>query len=209
MKSLILKELRYRLPYALISVIVFRLCWYINESYYYLEMSYFLFPIIFCGMLFRSEDEIELIRTSNIKLSTLLIVRYLITFLYMVLLPVVMLVINGGDNWWKYVVSLVTTLLFSTSFSLFYRVVFKNPYSTVLFSLFTHTLFVFSFNVFLGSILKINNTKAFQRFSPYGSERISNMGVYGNNRMIMTGIALAVIVISYIILRRKEKFYRE
>ena len=209
MKNIILKELRYRLPYALISVIVFRLCWYINESYYYLEMSYFLFPIIFCGMLFRSEDEIELIRTSNTRMSTLLIVRYLVTFLYMVILPVVVLVINGGDSWWKLVVSLVTTLLFSTSFSLFYRVLLKNPYSTVLFSLFTHTLFVFSFRVFLGSVLKITDTKAFQRFSPYGSESISNMGVYGNNRMIMTGIALAVIVVSYIILRRKEKFYWE
>ncbi len=209
MKSIIFKELRYRLPYALISVIVFRLCWYINESYYYLEMSYFLFPIIFCGMLFRSEDEIELIRTSNTKLSTLLLVRYFVTFLYMVILPIAVLAINGGDNWWKCVISLVTTLLFSTSFSLFYRVVLKNPYSTVLFSLFTHTLFVFSFKVFLGTILKIDNAKAFQRFSPYGSESIINMGVYGNNRMIMTGIAIAVIVVSYIILRRKEKFYWE
>ena len=209
MGSILLKELRYRLPYALISVILFRLCWYINESYYYLEMSYFLFPIIFCGMLFRSEDEIELIRTSNTKMSTLLLVRYLVTFLYMVILPVVVLAVTGGDHWWKYVISLVTTLLFSTSFSLFYRVVFENPYSTVLFSLFTHMIFVFSFKVFLGSVLKISNSKALQRFSPYGSESISNMGVYGNNRMIMTGIALAVIAVSYLILWRREKFYRE
>ena len=119
MKNIILKELRYRLPYIIISVVVFRLCWYINKSYNYLEMSYFLFPIIFCGMLFRSEDEIELIRTSNTRMSTLLVVRYLITFLYMVVLPVVVLIIDGGDLKWKYVYSLVTTLLFSTSFSLF------------------------------------------------------------------------------------------
>ena len=188
---------------------VFRLCWYINKSYNYLEMSYFLFPIIFCGMLFRSEDEIELIRTSNTRMSTLLVVRYLITFLYMVVLPVVVLIIDCGDLKWKYVYSLVTTLLFSTSFSLFYRVILRNPYATALFSVFTHTLFVFSFRVFLGSILKIDNAKTFQRLSPYGSESITNMGIYNNNRMIVMGLALAVIVVSYIILRRKEKFYRE
>lgn len=209
MKNIILKELRYRLPYIIISVVVFRLCWYINKSYNYLEMSYFLFPIIFCGMLFRSEDEIELIRTSNTRMSTLLVVRYLITFLYMVVLPVVVLIIDGGDLKWKYIYSLVTTLLFSTSFSLFYRVILKNPYATALFSVFTHTLFVFSFRVFLGSILKISNAKTFQRLSPYGSETITNKGIYGNNRMIVIGLALAVIAISYIILRRKEKFYRE
>lgn len=209
MKNIILKELRYRLPYIIISVVVFRLCWYINKSYNYLEMSYFLFPIIFCGMLFRSEDEIELIRTSNTRMSTLLVVRYLITFLYMVVLPVVVLIIDGGDLKWKYIYSLVTTLLFSTSFSLFYRVILKNPYATTLFSVFTHTLFVFSFRVFLGSILKISNAKTFQRLSPYGSETITNKGIYGNNRMIVIGLALAVIAISYIILRRKEKFYRE
>lgn len=172
-------------------------------------MSYFLFPIIFCGMLFRSEDEIELIRVSNTRISALLVVRYLITFLYMIALPVIVLIIDGGDNWWKYVISLVTTLLFSTSFSLFYRVILKNPYATALFSVFTHTLFVFSFNVFLGSILKISDSKTFQRLSPYNSQSITNKGLYGNNRMIIVGLALAVIVISYIILRRKEKFYRE
>ena len=100
-------------------------------------------------------------------------------------------------------------LLKNLLFSLFYRVILRNPYATALFSVFTHTLFVFSFRVFLGSILKIDNAKTFQRLSPYGIESITNMAIYNNNRMIVMGLALAVIVVSYIILRRKENFYRE
>lgn len=108
------------------SVVLFEIVCYIQKSVENLEMSYYLFPIIMCGMLFHSETEIELIKVSNTRLSTILLIRYGITFLYTALYPAIRLMIDGGD--YKSVISLVTTLLFSTSFSLFYRVLMKTPF---------------------------------------------------------------------------------
>ena len=103
----------------------------------------------------------------------------------------------------------MTTLLFSTSFSLFYRVLMKNPFSTILCTVFTHTLLVLGFKVFLSSTLMISDIKTIQRLSPYFSQQITNPGLYNNNRFIVLGVCAAVLAASYIILWRREKFYIE
>ena len=209
MLGIIRKEALYRILYIPFSLLVFELSFAVYKSYEYLELGYFLFPIVCCGMLFYSRDEIELIRTSGMRLSTVVLIRYLVTYFYMILLPALRLMFLGDAVDWKAIISLVTTVLFSTSFSLLYRVLFQNPYATALFSVFTHTLFVFSFRVILVDVFAISNQKALQRFSPFGSHTITNMGVYGNNRWIVIGVAVFVISLAMFILWRREAFYKE
>lgn len=209
MPGILFKELRYRILYLPFSLLAFELSFAVYNSYEYLEFGYFLFPVICCGMLFYSKDEIELIRTSGTRLFGVVLIRYLVTYFYMILLPVLRLMFLGGEIDWKAILSLVTTVLFSTSFSLLHRVLFQNPYATALFSVFTHTLFVFSFRVILTEVFEVSAPKALQRFSPFGSHTITNMGVYGNNRWIVTGVAVFVIALAMLILWRRETFYKE
>lgn len=209
MPRILFKELRYRILYLPFSLLAFELSFAVYNSYEYLEFGYFLFPIICCGMLFYSKDEIELIRTSGTRLFGVVLIRYLVTYFYMILLPVLRLMSLEGAVDWKAILSLVTTVLFSTSFSLLYRVLFQNPYATALFSVFTHTLFVFSFRVMLAEVFEVSGQKALQRFSPFGSHTITNMGVYGNNRWIVVGVAVFVISLAMWILQRRETFYKE
>jgi len=209
MSGILFKELRYRIFYLPFSLLVFELSFAVYKSYEYLEFGYFLFPIVCCGMLFYSRDEIELIGTSGTRLAGVVLIRYLVTYFYMIFLPVLRLMFLGDVIDWKAIISLVTTVLFYTSFSLLYRVLFQNPYATALFSVFTHTLFVFSFRVILVDVFEVSAPKALQRFSPFGSHAITNMGVYGNNRWIVIGVAVFVISLAMLILWRRETFYKE
>lgn len=205
--SLIIKEAKYRLPFLLLSAVSFLICWKINESYDNMEISFFVIPIVLCGLLFFSNDEIELIKITNTRISTVLIIRYTLTFIYMVLPADIILLISDVKDPAKSVISLTTTLLFSTAFSLLYRVLCKNPYATVIYSMLTHSIFIFTFKSFL--VHFVHEPKELQRYSPFYSTSISNMGVYTNNRMLFTGIGLFIILASYLILRYKEKFFVE
>lgn len=204
--QLILKEAKYRLGYLLISLIAFEACWYINESYDGLELSYFLIPIVLCGLLFRSKDEIEMIKVTNTRISNLLIIRYFISWFYVILLPCIRLITTSSiNNGTRSAITLSTTLLLCTSFALFYRVVLKNPFATIVFSSFTHTLLLFTFTTIIAKFIK--SPKALQRFSIFNANNITNKAIYTNNRMIVIAASIVIISASYIILRRKEKFY--
>ena len=209
MTSLILKDLKFRWLFAVGSVIVLLLVAAATETYSYLEMSYFMYPIICCCLLFGTATEIELIRTSNTRLSAVLMMRYIMTYFFTAFPAAAVLLFVNAENGVKSAVALVTTLLFTTSFSLLARVITANPYGAVLFSLIVHTVAVASFKVILVALFNISKQKTLQRFDPYYAEQISNKGVFINNRLIVTGAALAVILIAYIIMRRREKFYAE
>ena len=209
MTSLILKDLKFRWLFAVGSVIVLLLVAAATETYSYLEMSYFMYPIICCCLLFGNATEIELIRTSNTRLSAVLMMRYIMTYFFTAFPAAAVLLFVNAENGVKSAVALVTTLLFTTSFSLLARVITANPYGAVLFSLIVHTVAVASFKVILVALFNISKQKTLQRFDPYYAEQISNKGVFINNRLIVTGAALAVILIAYIIMRRREKFYAE
>lgn len=205
MLDLIFKEIRYRFPYMFISILVYELCFYITESYHDMEMNFYIFPLVLCGMLFTNEYEIELVRTSNTRVSEFFVTRYIVTFLYIALLPCISVFIKSGD--YREVLTLFTTLLFSTSFSFLIRSVISNPYATVLFAMFIHMLLVFSGKVLFATIFEITSSKTLQRLYPYYSYTISNKGVYGNNRIIVVSVAVFIILTAWFILRRKEKYY--
>lgn len=209
MLCVIKKELRYRLGYLPLSLLVFALCDRVYESYDTLEYSYFLFPLILCGILFRSASEIELIRVSHVRLCDVLLVRYFITYAYTAIPPAVCLLLRGEENSPREALTLVTTLLFVTSVSLLLRVLVKNPYGAVLLSLLAHTLLTASFKIFLSQTLKLTDPKAIQRFSPFFANSITNRGVYGNNRLIVLGATVFLISLSYLLARRADRFLQE
>ena len=206
---IIKKELRYRLGYLPLSLLVFYLCDRVYESYDTLEFSYFLLPLILCGILFRSASEIELIRVSNTRLCNVLLVRYFITYAYLSVPPAIWLLFRGEERAPREALTLVTTLLFVTSISLLLRVLIRSPYGTVLFSLLAHAILTVSFKVFLSQTLKLTNPKAIQRFSPFFANTIANSGVYGNNRLIVLGVTVFLISLSYLLAWRADSFLTE
>lgn len=209
MRSLIWKDLKIRWLIAVGSIVVLELIARFTNTYSYLEMSFYLYPIICCCLLFGSATEIELIRTSNTRLSTVLMMRYLMTYVLTTFPAAIRLLFVGTTDDVKSAVTLVTTLLFATSFSLLARVLTANPYGAVLFSLVVHGIAVASFKFLLVAVFHISRQKALQRFNPFDTEEITNRGVFINNRLIVVGVALGIIILAYILMRRREKFYAD
>lgn len=209
MLSILKKELRYQVPWLPIGLIVFWLCWRVQESYSVLEFSYFMLPLIACGLLFNSQSEIELIRISNTQLCNVLAIRYFVTYLYLSLPQALWLLFIAGDNAPKEALTLLTTLLFITSISLLFRVLVKTPFATIMLALLSHTVLAFSFKLFLSETIMLSNPKAIQRFTPYFANTIKNDGVYGNNRLIVLGVTVFILLLSYFIARRSDRFLVE
>ncbi len=209
MPSILKKEMRFQAMWVPIGIIVFWLCWRVQESYSVLEFSYFMLPLIACGLLFNSQSEIELIRISNTRLCVVLAIRYFVTFIYLSLPQALWLLVSGGDNAQRESLTLLTTLLFITSISLLFRVLVKTPFATIMFALLTHTIMAASFKLFLSETLMLSSPKAIQRFTPYFANTIKNDGVYGNNRLIVLGVTVFILLLSYFIARRSDRFLVE
>ena len=209
MINLIRHDLKLRLWFIPGSLIVLEMIARMTKSYEFSELGFYLYPIICCCLLFGSETEIELIRTSNTRLSSVLFMRYFMTYLFTVWPAAARLLLLGTENDLRNAVTLATTLLFATSFSLLFRVICTNPYAAVLFSLMVHAFAVASFKLLLVKLFGVSTQKALQRFNPYDTAEISNKAVYINNRLIVVGAALAVIALAYLLTRRREKLYTE
>lgn len=206
MHRLILKELKSRFGYVILSMFAYEMCIRVFETYDYLEYSYFLVPIVCCGLLFRNECETELIKTSNTNIADVMLVRYIITYIYMMIYPAVRLLSLSQNQAFRDIISLTTTVLFCTSISVLYRVIVNNPYATVMYSVFTHTILSASFKLFLGDVIKITDPRLIERISPFESHKITNMARFYNNRMYITGAAITIIALSYLLMRRKTTF---
>lgn len=209
MLSIIKKELRFQILWLPVGLAVFWLCWRVQESYSSLEFSYYMLPIIACGILFNSSSELELIRVSRTRLCNLLIIRYFITYAYLSLPQAVWLLIVGDKSSVREAFKLITTLFFITSVSLLLRVLAKTPFASVLLALFTHTVMAASFKLFLAQTLMLTNPKAIQRFTPYFANTIKNDGVYGNNRLFVLGLSLIFLLTAYFVARKSDRFLVE
>ena len=200
---LLLKEIRYRLPLILISVAIFEVCWFINSNYEMLEYNYYLLPIVACGLLLGSKDEIELIRASKTRISNIMLIRYVITYLFLTLYPVLrLLTITEASNSWRLVLSFVISLLFATSISLLFRVIFNNPFGIIIYSALIHLLIASTFQYLLSKI--VSDYQMVRRITPYGAHAIKDIGLFVNNRLLVSGMALIIITISYLIMRYRK-----
>lgn len=209
MLCILKKEFRYRSGCLPLSLLVFYCSIRVYESYDTLEYSYFLFPLILCGILFRSASEIEWIRVSPTRLCDVLLVRYFVTYAYTAFPPAIWLLLRGEANAPREALTMVTTLLFVTSVSLLFRVLLRNPYGAVLLSLLAHTVLTVSLKAFLSQTLRLTDPKAIQRFSPFFANTITNRGVYGNNRLFVLGLTVFLLTLSYLLARRADRFLTE
>jgi hypothetical protein len=125
---LLIKECKFRLWMLPFSAFAFEFCRYAIKSNTHMELNYYLFPIVFCAMLFTRADDIELVKTTKTRLSFVLAARYAVTYVFFVLYPVLRLLITSQGNASRISVSLATTLLFCTSFSVLIRVLIRNSY---------------------------------------------------------------------------------
>jgi hypothetical protein len=197
-----MKEGRQRLWMLPFSAAAFEFCRYAIKSNTHMEMNYYLFPIILCTMLFTRQDEVEMIQATRTRLQTVLFARYAVTYLFMVLYPVLRLFVTGQGNAARISVSMSTTLLFCTSVALLIRIWVRNSYAAAIISVVAHVLLIAVIEGILGTYFIPQTVR---RLSPYYPDGIQNIYLYINNRLVTVGLAAAVAAVSFFTIYRREK----
>ncbi len=199
---LFLKECKHRLWLLPFSAAAFEFCRFTTKLNTAMELNYYLFPIILCTMLFTRRDELEMIQATKTRVQTVFFFRYAVTYLFMILYPILRLIITDQGDALRISVSIATTVLFCTSLSLLVRIFVHNNYAAVIVAVVTHILLVGIIEGILGTYFIPQTVR---RLSPYYPDGIQNPYLYINNRLITVALAAAVINVSFLIISRREK----
>ena len=194
------KELKYKLPLALVCYALFYAFYGTGlvASYGRIELLFMLLAMTASAVLFANLDEMELFMLSRARLSGAFIVRFLTTYISLALLPGIHFVADGLPT--NQMVSYLTTVLFCCAMGAFWRVLIPTSiYGGILPSYICCYFLLFSPFAMDSLAYRI-----FKVVTPFNSASLTG-GDYTRNRLIVTGIALALLFISWIRLRRWER----
>ena len=194
------KELKYKLPLALVCYALFYAFYGTGlvASYARIELLFMLLAMTASAVLFANLDEMELFMLSRARLSGAFIVRYLTTYLSLALLPGIHFMVDRISN--QMMISYLTTVLFCCAMGAFWRVLIPTSvYGGILPSYVCCSTMLYSFFP-AGSLAD----RIFKVIAPFNSASLAG-GDYTRNRLIVSGIALALLLISWIRLRRWER----
>ena len=194
------KELKYKLPLALVCYALFYAFYGTGlvASYARIELLFMLLAMTASAVLFANLDEMELFMLSRARLSGAFIVRFLTTYISLALLPGIHFLIDGMPT--NQMVSYLTTVLFCCAMGAFWRVLIPTSiYGGILPSYICCFTMLYSFFP-AGSLAD----RIFKVIVPFNSASLTGEE-YTRNRLIVTGIALALLLISWIRLRRWER----
>ena len=195
-----LKELKYKLPLALVCYALFYAFYGTGlvASYGRIELLFMLLAMTASAVLFANLDEMELFMLSRARLSGAFIVRFLTTYISLALLPGIHFVVDRISN--QMMISYLTTVLFCCAMGAFWRVLIPTSvYGGILPSYVCCSAMLYSFFP-AGSLAD----RIFKVIAPFNS--VSLVGEdYTRNRLIVSGIALVLLFISWLRLRRWER----
>ena len=195
-----LKELKYKLPLALVCYALFYAFYGTGlvASYGRIELLFMLLAMTASAVLFANLDEMELFMLSRARLSGAFIVRFLTTYISLALLPGIHFMVDRISN--QMMISYLTTVLFCCAMGAFWRVLIPTSvYGGILPSYVCCSAMLYSF--FPENSLA---DRIFMLVRPFSSAYLADPE-YTRNRLIVTGIALVLLLISWIRLRRWER----
>ena len=191
--KLLCKECKHRLGLLIVSAIAFAVLFHVNGyTMGTMEYLYMLFALAACAVIL-SEDETDFLILGHIQLAKVFVIRFIASFLSVAAIPAVWILIFTKERRpLKAVFAFAVTVLIIAAIGAFFRVVLKNTLASLIFSLITFTIFLFS-------------TER-EIFSPFGSMTIAGMRDFYINRFVWLGVSAVLLTVCYILLCAKDKY---
>lgn len=191
--KLLTKEIKYRLGLLVVSAIAFTIMFYFNG--YTIgknEYLYMLFALAACAVIF-SEDEKDFLIVGHIQLGRIFVFRFIASFLSVTVVPAcIILFFTKERRPLKAVFAFAVTVLIIAAIGAFFRVILKSTLASMIFSLITFTILMFSTEI--------------GEFSPFSSMSIANIETFYWNRGVWLSVSAILIGVSYLILDRQDRF---
>ncbi len=177
----------------IVSAIAFAVLFHVNGyTMGTMEYLYMLFALAACAVIL-SEDETDFLLLGHIQLAKVFVIRFIASFLSVAAIPAVWILIFTKERRpLKAVFAFAVTVLIIAAIGAFFRVVLKNTLASLIFSLITFTIFLFSTELGI--------------FSPFGSMTIAGMRDFYINRFVWLGVSAVLLTVCYILLCAKDKY---
>ena len=190
--KLIGKEFKFRIPLAAITFVVFILLFHFNGyTVGSMEYIYVLFALASCAVLF-TDDEADLLMLGQIQLANVFLFRFVASLLSVALLPSIWIILFTKErHMWKAFLAFAVLVLFFAAVGAFWRVVLNSTFASLFFSMFTFALFMV--------------TTFLEEISPFRSLQIAGNKAFLVNRISYMLVSLILIVISYLLLRVRNR----
>ena len=198
MKHLIYQEVKQRKWMFLIAFALFVLFYYAyGQKTESMEDLFMLFPLITASTIFGAEEEIEYIIVGRIPLWQVMVVRFVTIYLSAAALPTVFILCTRQTYIMaKILMAYLITILLMCAVGLFWRIVLRSAFTSILFSSLTYSVF---------SVLgwRLTNPEWLCVFIPFGSVSISDEYFY-LNRLTITLVTVVLLVISGFALKKRQ-----
>jgi hypothetical protein len=198
MGAVIYQEVKQRKWFFLISFILFVALYFAyGRRPENMESLFMIFPIVASAFIFGAEEEIEYIIVGRVSLGAVMTFRFLTIYISVALIPAAFIYLTRDSYVMiKLLLMYTVTILLTCAVGLFWRVVLKSAFSSLLFSSLSYS-FVTSLDLFVGEDVKA------RIFCPFGSRVLEDEYFY-MNRLVTLGYALILIGISAYALRRRQ-----
>lgn len=199
MGAVIHQEIKQRRWFFAISFVLFVALYFIyGRKPENMESLFMIFPIVASAFIFGSEEEIEYIIVGRVSLGAVMTFRFITIFISVALIPAAFIYLTRDSYIMvKLLLMYTVTILLTCAIGLFWRVVLRSAFASLLFSSLTYSV-ITSLDIFLG-----DNISA-RIFSPFGS-RVLDDGNFYTNRLITLSYAVILIVMAAIALRKRQK----
>ena len=198
MGSLIYQEVKQRKWMFLIAFALFVIFYYAyGQKTESMESLFVLFPLLSTALIFGAEEEIEYIIVGRIPLWQVMVVRFLTIYLSATLLPTVFILCTRQSYvMTKILLAYWISILFMCAVGLFWRIVLKSAFTSLLFSSLTYSAVAA-----LG--WKLYETGWLCVFVPLGSISISDEYFY-LNRLTVTLATVVLLTAAGFALRKRQ-----
>ena len=198
MGSLIYQEVKQRKWLFAAAFFLFVIFYYAyGQKTEKMESLFMLFPLLATATIFGAEEEIEYIIVGRIPLWQVMVVRFVTIYLSVTALPTVFILCTRQSYvMMKILLTFWVTILLMCAVGLFWRIVLKSAFTSLLFSSLTYSLF---------SVLGWRLTKPewLCVFVPFGAISISDEYFY-LNRLVITLVTVLLLTVCGFALRKRQ-----
>lgn len=198
MKHLIYQEAKQRKWLFLAAFTLFVIFYYAyGQKTEKMESLFMLFPLVSTATIFGAEEEIDYIIVGRIPLWQVMVVRFVTIYLSATLLPSIFIVCTRQTYvMLKILLTFWVTILLMCAIGLFWRIVLKSAFTSILFSSLTYSILSS-----IGSL--IDGPEWTCVFSPFGSINLSDKYYY-YNRLVVFGFTVVLLAISAVALKKRQ-----
>ena len=198
MGHLILHEIRQRRLLFLVAFCLFVIFYYAyGQRTETMESLFMLVPILATSMIFGAEEEIEYIIVGRVPLWAVMVVRFITIYLSVTLLPTVFILCTRQTYiMTKVLFTFWITILMMCALGLFWRVVLKSAFASLLFSSLSYSVL---------TVLQwwLDGQAWHSIFAPFGAIALTDP-YFAYNRLVVFGYTVVLLAGSALALKKRQ-----